>query len=160
MPSSILSVIWMTMFRDYSKFFLVEKDCNSSRTTFRAAMAWILRLVSLEYKRFYKAEGMFESLRRTVTCTRELISIYMCYSQGDGLNTSLSRLLYLVLYTVVQLSTCRCTLSLYGAKYPMYWTRIWMIYKLRLPLHLQPLHQPQHKQFTRTRMLELRTITQ
>ena len=38
---------------------------------------------------------MFESLSRTVTCTRELISIYMCYSQGEGLNTSLSRLSYL-----------------------------------------------------------------
>ena len=31
---------------------------------------------------------MFESLSRTVTCTRELIIIYMCYSQGEGLNTS------------------------------------------------------------------------
>ena len=30
--------------------------------------------------------------------------IYMCYSQGDGTNTSLSRLSYLVLYTVFQLS--------------------------------------------------------
>ena len=48
---------------------------------------------------------MFESLSRTVTCTRELISIYKCYSQGEGLNTSLSRLSYLVLYTVVQLSS-------------------------------------------------------
>ena len=31
-----------------------------------------------------------------------------------------------------------------------------MIYKLRLPLHLQPLRQPQHEQYTRTRKLELR----
>ena len=46
---------------------------------------------------------MSKSLSRTVTCTREFISIYMCYSQGDGINTSLSRLSYLVLYTVVQL---------------------------------------------------------
>ena len=37
---------------------------------------------------------------------KELISIYMCYSQGDGINTSLSRLPCLVLYTVVQLSSC------------------------------------------------------
>ena len=79
-----------------------------------------MRLVDLEYRRFCKAEGMFKWLSRTVTCTRELISIYMCYSQGDGLNTSLSRLSYLVLYTVVQLSTY--TLSLYGIKYPIYWT--------------------------------------
>ena len=47
---------------------------------------------------------MFESLGRTFTFTRELIS-YVCYSQGDGTNTSLSRLSYLVLYTVVQLPT-------------------------------------------------------
>ena len=52
---------------------------------------------------------MFESLSRTVTCTRELISIYVCYSLGEGLYTSLSRLFSLVLYTLVQLST----LSLY-----------------------------------------------
>ena len=64
---------------------------------------------------------LFESLSRTVTCTRELISIYMCYSQGDGLNTSVSRLFYLVYCTqwfscclVVWLSTCLCTLSLDG----------------------------------------------
>ena len=61
--------------------------------------------MTLEYKRFYKAEEMFESLSRTVTCTRELIGIYMRCSQGDGLNTPLSRLSYLVLYTVVQLYT-------------------------------------------------------
>ena len=30
-----------------------------------------------------------------------------------------------------------------------------MLYKLRLPLHLQPLRQPQHKQHTRTGMIEL-----
>ena len=65
---------------------------------------------------------MFKSLSRAVTCTRELVSIYMCYSQGDGLNTPLSRLSYLVLYTVLQLSICLCTLSLYGTKYPMYGT--------------------------------------
>ena len=64
--------------------------------------------------------SLFKSLSRIVTCTRELISIYMCYSQGDGINTSLSRLSYLVLYTGLQLSSC--TLSLYGNKYPMYWT--------------------------------------
>ena len=81
----------------------------------------ILRLVNLKYRRFCKAEGMLKSLSRNVTCTTELIGIYMCYSQGDGLNSSLSRLSYLVLYTVLQLSTCLRTLSLYGTKYPMYW---------------------------------------
>ena len=65
---------------------------------------------------------MFKSLSRTVTCTRELISIIMCYSQGDGLNTSLSILSYSVLYMVLQLSTCPGTLSLDGTKYPMLWT--------------------------------------
>ena len=115
MPSSILSVIWMTMFRVYSTVSR-WKICNSLRTASRAVMTWFLRLVNLEYKRFYKAEGVFESLSRTVTCTRGFISIYMCYSQRDGINTPLSRLLYLVLYTVVQLSgcplvPCLCTVS-------------------------------------------------
>ena len=82
----------------------------------------ILELLKLEYIRLYKAEDMFKLLSRTVTCTRELISIHMCYAQGDRLNTSLSRLSYLVLYTVLQLSTCLCTLSLYGTNYPIYWT--------------------------------------
>ena len=53
---------------------------------------------------------LFESLSGTVTCTRELISICMCYSQGDGLNTSLSRLFHLVYWTsasvVIWLSGC------------------------------------------------------
>ena len=75
----------------------------------------------MEYRRFCKAGGMLKSLNRAVTCTKELISIHMCYSQGGGLNTSLSRLSYLVLYTVLQLSSCLCTLSLYGTKNPMYW---------------------------------------
>ena len=33
-----------------------------------------------------------------------------------------------------------------------------MIYKSRLPLHLQPLRQPQYKQYTRTQMLTRHTI--
>ena len=63
---------------------------------------------------------MFKSLSRTVTYTRELISIYICvcYSQGDGPNTSLSKLSYLVLY---QLSSCLVVpCLLYSTKYPMY----------------------------------------
>ena len=39
---------------------------------------------------------------------RGVVSIDMCYSQGEGLNTSLPRLLYLVLYTVVQLLSDCC----------------------------------------------------
>ena len=35
---------------------------------------------------------------------RGVVSIDMCYYQGEGLNTSLSRLFSLVLYTVVELS--------------------------------------------------------
>ena len=53
------------------------------------------------YMCYSQGGGLNTSLSR---CTRELISIYMCYSQGDGLNTSLSRLSNLVLYTVFQLS--------------------------------------------------------
>ena len=40
-------------------------------------MTGFLRLVNLEYKRFYEVEGMFESLSNTVTCTREL-SAFIC----------------------------------------------------------------------------------
>ena len=43
----------------------------------------------------------------------------MCYSQGEGLNTSLSRLFYLVLYTVVELLSGCCSVV---HKYPMCWT--------------------------------------
>ena len=142
------------MFRDYSKFSC-WKICNSLRTTFKAVVTWFLRLVNLEYRRICKAEGMFKSFSRSVTCTRELISIYMCYSEGHGIIISLSRLPYLVLYKVFQLFSC--TLFLYGTEYLMCIGRSWwMIYKLRLPLHLQPLRQPQQEKYTRTRMLELR----
>ena len=89
--------------------------CNDLRTTSKAVMTGFLRIVNLKYGRFCKAEGMFKSLSRTVTCTRKFINIYMCYPQGGGLDTSLSRLSYLVLYTAVQLPVC--TLSLYGTKY-------------------------------------------
>ena len=77
---------------------------------FRFLFVWRVR------RTFFSSEWcLFEWLSRTVTCTRELISIYMCYSQGEGLNTSLSKLSYLVLYTVVQLlSSCLVVhLSLY-----------------------------------------------
>ena len=98
---------------------------------------WLLSLSLQSVPRCKKvALYVFELLSKIVTCTKELISIYMCYSQGDGLNTSLCRILYLVLHTVVQLSTCLCPLSSYGTEYPMYWTLMCMIYKLRLPLHL------------------------
>ena len=69
----------------------------------------------------YSKRQLFESLSRTVTCTRELISIYMCCFQGEGLNTSLSRLSYLILYAVVQLlSSClvvRLSLYLVSVRY-------------------------------------------
>ena len=58
-----------------------------------------LRNLELLIKTGWNVFVLFESLSRTVICTRELISIYMCYSQGDGLNTSLSRLFYLVYCT-------------------------------------------------------------
>ena len=67
------------------------------------------------FKSLFLNTILFKSLGRTVICTRELIGIHMCYSQGEELNTSLSRLSYLVLYTVVQLLPgglfvpCLCT---------------------------------------------------
>ena len=50
------------------------------------------------------------TLLETVSYTWELTSVSMCYSQGDGFNTSLSRLFYLILYTqsVVNYSRCVC----------------------------------------------------
>ena len=39
-----------------------------------------------------------------------VVSIYMCYSQGDGLDTSLSRLFYLVYCT--QWSSCCLVVNL------------------------------------------------
>ena len=70
------------------------KDLQLLRTTSRAVMTWLLRLlkVNLEYRRFYKVGGVFDSLSRTVTCTRELTSIYVCYSSGNGFSTPLSEL--------------------------------------------------------------------
>ena len=41
----------------------------------------------------FKARGKFGCTSRTVSYARELTSVYMCYSEGDGVNTSLSRLL-------------------------------------------------------------------
>ena len=46
-----------------------------------------------EMLRFFEARGMFGCTSRTVLYARELTSVSMRYSQGDGFNTSLSRLL-------------------------------------------------------------------
>ena len=40
------------------------------------------------------SRGMFEYDSVTVSFAWELTSVYMRYSQGDGVNTSLSRLMY------------------------------------------------------------------
>ena len=45
----------------------------------------ILKLVNLEYNRFYKSEGMFESLSRTVTCTGELSALICVIPRGKDL---------------------------------------------------------------------------
>ena len=57
---------------------------------------------------------MFKSLSRTVTCTGELSALTCVIPRGEGLNTPLSRLSYLVLYTLSQLSKLS-HLSLYLA---------------------------------------------
>ena len=44
-------------------------------------------------KRVHAPVGMIEYVAITVSDAWELTSIYMCYSQGDGFSTSLSRLL-------------------------------------------------------------------
>ena len=43
------------------------------------------------------SRGMFAYDSITVSFAWELISVSMCYSQGDGVNTSLSRLMYCTL---------------------------------------------------------------
>ena len=43
------------------------------------------------------ASAMFGYAPKNVSYAWELTSVYMCYSQGDGFNTSLSRLFYLIL---------------------------------------------------------------
>ena len=53
--------------------------------------------------------AVFKSLSRTVTCTGELSALICVIPRGKDLITPLSRLSYLVLYTLIQLST----LSLY-----------------------------------------------
>ena len=44
--------------------------------------------------RSFEVRGVFGCTSRTVSYARELISVSMCYSQGDGFNTSLSRFMY------------------------------------------------------------------
>ena len=61
--------------------------------------------------------GDVESISRTVTCTGELSALTRVIPRGEGFHTPPSRLSYLVIYTVLQLSSyprCLCTLSLYG----------------------------------------------
>ena len=51
----------------------------------------------------------------TVSSTWELSSVYMRYSQGDGVNTSLYRLMYCTHVLLSRLSTCLlyCVILLY-----------------------------------------------
>ena len=49
----------------------------------------------------YRKIPVFKSFSRTVTCASEMTSTYMCYPQGNGLNTSQSRLSYLASVHVV-----------------------------------------------------------
>ena len=56
-----------------------------------------------EMLRSFETREMFGCTSRTVSYARELISVSMCYSQGDGFNTSLSRFMYC---THALLSSC------------------------------------------------------
>ena len=47
-----------------------------------------------EMLRPFEARGMFGCTSRTVSHARELISVSICYSQGDRFYTSLSRFMY------------------------------------------------------------------
>ena len=58
----------------------------------------------------YNGGLCLSTLLETVSYAWELTSVSMCYSQGDGFNTFLSRLFYLILYTqsVVNYRLCVC----------------------------------------------------
>ena len=49
---------------------------------------------------------MIENVAITVSYARELTSVYICYSQEDGFNTSLSRLLPESVVSVVSVDVC------------------------------------------------------
>ena len=50
--------------------------------------------------------SLIEYVAMTVSYARELTSVYICYSQGDGFNTSLSRLLPESVVSVVSVDVC------------------------------------------------------
>ena len=69
--------------------------------------------------RSFEPRRTFGCTSRTVSYARELISVSICYSQGDGLDTSLSRFMYCthasrllpsscVVYGVVYCVECSC----------------------------------------------------
>ena len=51
---------------------------------------------------FCEARGVFGYASRTVSYAKELTSVPICYSRGNGFNTPLSRLLHIVLCTQVR----------------------------------------------------------
>ena len=51
-----------------------------------------------------------------------------------------------------------CTLSFYGTKYPVCWALMMNVIENTSISNLEPLHQPQHHQHTRTRALELQRL--
>ena len=58
-------------------------------------------------KRVHAPGGMIEYVAITVSYARELTSVNICYSQGNGFNTSLSRLLTeSVVVSVVSVDKC------------------------------------------------------
>ena len=68
-----------------------------------------MRLVNLGCERFYEARRTIRSTSRTVSYAKELTSVYICYSQGNGFNTPLSGLL-----CTVHGKSVRCSFR-YGA---------------------------------------------
>ena len=60
-------------------------------------------------KRVHAPGGMIKYVAIIVSCAWELTSVSMCYSQGNGFNTSLSRLLpdsVVVVVSVVSVDKC------------------------------------------------------
>ena len=56
-----------------------------------------------------KKSALIRYTSRTVSYAKELTSVYICYSQGNGLNTPLS--IFYILYTKGGCSCCCCSFS-------------------------------------------------
>ena len=102
-------------------------------------------------------DDLCEFTCRIVTCAEELVSIYIYYSTRECFNTFLSGFITSTYGQVYVGGRESCTV-------PSYWyilcrvliMNITYLSNYCLPLHLQPLHQPQHETHARISPVKLR----